>query len=235
MQTNWNLKHYFYPSITDPQLQNDIDGITTVVKAFADQWRNNIKNIQTADELKKYYEEADALYGTLEKPGLYLGYVSSLDTQNTEVLKKLGELQNKMVELEQYTLFIEQEFKAIGAEKLLQLAQAEILLPWKNAIVGKAENLQYLLSEKEEMVISEKSKALSNAFGLYDELVGSYEFTVTINGETKTVTEEEVRTMRTSPNREIRREAYKSLRRAFNNKQSQITLGNLYSQIVKNW
>lgn len=49
------------------------------------------------------------------------------------------------------------------------------------------------------------------------------------------MTEEEIRSLRTSPDREIRRKSYESLRQVYNSKQTQITLGNIYAGIVKDW
>lgn len=49
------------------------------------------------------------------------------------------------------------------------------------------------------------------------------------------MTEEEIRSLRTSPDRDIRRKSYESLRQVYNNKQAQITLGNIYSGILKDW
>ena len=80
-----------------------------------------------------------------------------------------------------------------------------------------------------------KSRPLSLANSLHDELTGSYEFTMNIHGEEKKMTEEEVRSYRQHTDRSIREEAYHSLRRVYNSKQNQIALGNIYTSIVKDW
>lgn len=49
------------------------------------------------------------------------------------------------------------------------------------------------------------------------------------------LTEEEVRSYRQHTDRSIRKEAYASLRRVYNTKQNQISLGNIYTNIVKDW
>ena len=49
------------------------------------------------------------------------------------------------------------------------------------------------------------------------------------------MTEEEVRSYRQHTDRSIREEAYRSLRRVYNSKQNQISLGNIYTSIVKDW
>lgn len=56
-----------------------------------------------------------------------------------------------------------------------------------------------------------------------------------IDGTKKIMTEEEVRSHRNHFDRTIRKEAFDALRRIYNTKSNQITLGNIYTSIVKNW
>jgi oligoendopeptidase F len=53
--------------------------------------------------------------------------------------------------------------------------------------------------------------------------------------ETKMLTEEEIRAFAKNPNRDIRRRAAESMNSVYLVHQNQITLGNLYTGIVKNW
>ncbi|NCP76724.1 M3 family oligoendopeptidase [bacterium] len=117
----------------------------------------------------------------------------------------------------------------------MAFANNPLLKDYKNALVSKANNLKYILGEREEFVLNEKSRALGVVEGLREELANSYTFEIELDGKKKTVTEEEIRSLRTNPNREIRRKSYESLRQVYNNKQVQITLGNVYAGIVKNW
>lgn len=167
--------------------------------------------------------------------GVYLSYLQSLDTQDNAVIKKMGELECIFIEASSKLLFISQEWKELGYEKIMSFANNPLLKDYKNALVSKADNLKYLLGEREEFVLNEKSRALGVVEGLREELTNSYSFEIEINGEKKTMTEEEIRSLRTSPDREIRQKSYESLRTVYNTKQAQITLGNIYSGIVKDW
>ena len=109
------------------------------------------------------------------------------------------------------------------------------LAQYKNDLLSTADGIKYILGEAEEKVLNLKSRPLSLANSLHDELTGSYEFTMTIDGEEKKLTEEEVRSYRQHTDRNIRRESYESLRRVYNSKQTQISLGNIYTSIVKDW
>jgi oligoendopeptidase F len=53
--------------------------------------------------------------------------------------------------------------------------------------------------------------------------------------KTKMLTEEEIRAFAKNPNRDIRKKAAESMNSVYLVHQNQITLGNLYTGIVKNW
>jgi oligoendopeptidase F len=117
----------------------------------------------------------------------------------------------------------------------MKWANDPLLLKYKNDLLSTADGIKYILGEREEYILNLKSRPLGLANSLHDELTGSYEFIMNIYGEQKNLTEEEVRSYRQHPDRTIRREAYASLRRVYNTKQAQITLGNIYTSIVKDW
>ncbi len=234
-QTSWNLSRYFYSWLDDARLQSDIEKILPATYAFRDIYKNTLANFQKPEEILQFYKDYENLQYSIGTPGYYLFYLSSLDTQNTEVLKKMGELQFLHTEASNELLFISQAWKAIGVTKIMEWSTSPLLAWYKNDLISTAENLKYILSEKEERTLNIKSRPLSLANDLHDELTGSFEFSMTINGEEKKLTEEEVRSYRQHTDRTIREEAYKSLRRVYNSKQNQITLGNIYTSIVKDW
>ena len=109
------------------------------------------------------------------------------------------------------------------------------LAAFKNDLLSTADSIKYILGEDVEKVLNLKSRPLGLAGSLHDELTGSYEFTMTIDGVEKKLTEEEVRSYRQHTDRAVRIESYQSLRRVYNSKQSQISLGNIYTSIIKDW
>jgi oligoendopeptidase F len=117
----------------------------------------------------------------------------------------------------------------------MEWSRDPIMARYKNDLLSTADSIRYILGAAEEKVLNLKSRPLSLANSLHDELTGSYEFTMLIDGEEKKLTEEEVRSYRQHTDRNIRRESYESLRRVYNSKQTQISLGNIYTSIVKDW
>jgi len=90
----------------------------------------------------------------------YLSYLSALDTQDTEVQKKLGELEYLGIQLSELTLFVSQEWKELGAEKIRAFAESPLLAAYRNDLIETANNVQYILDEKVEQALNKKSRAL---------------------------------------------------------------------------
>ena len=233
--TNWNLSRYFYTGLDDPKFLADIATILPMTNAFADKYKETFGKFTKPTEMLEFYTDYTKLSYDMAKPSYYLFYRSSLDTQDLEVTKKMGEVDYIYTEASNLLLFISQGWKEIGYDRIMEWSKDPLMAPYKNDLISTADGIKYILGEKEEYVLNLKSRPLGLAGSLHDELTGSYEFTMNISWEIKTLTEEEVRTYRQHTDRSIRREAYSSLRRVYNTKQNQIALGNIYTSIVKDW
>jgi hypothetical protein len=170
-----------------------------------------IRAFTTPEEVLEYYEYGETIDMVGKKTMHYLSYLSALDTQDTEVQKKLGELEYLGIQLSELTLFVSQEWKELGAEKIRAFAESPLLAAYRNDLIESANNVQYILDEKVEQALNKKSRALG-IFGLHEELRSSFEFPWTFqnledeNGVEKKLTEEEIRAFAKNPNRDIRRE-----------------------------
>ncbi len=233
--TSWNLPHYFYDSLTDARIDADIATWLPVTQAFAERYRGKIKQFSTPEEVLEYYEYNETMDMVGKKTMHYLSYLSALDTQDTEVQKKLGELEYLGIQLSELTLFVSQEWKELGADKIRAFAESPLLAAYRNDLIETANSVQYVLEEKVEQALNKKSRALG-IFGLHEELRSSFEFPWTWeDGTEKKLTEEEIRAFAKNPNRDIRKKASESMNSVYLIHQNQITLGNLYTGIVKNW
>ena len=233
--TTWNLARYFYTGLDDPKFLTAIENILPVTKAFSEKYASRFARFTQPDEILEFYVDYTRLSHEMATPSYFLFYRSSLDTQDLEVTKKMGEVDYIYTEASNLLLFIAQGWKEIGLEKILEWSRDPKLARYKNDLVSTADGIKYILWEWEEYVLNLKSRPLWLAGSLHDELTGSYEFIMNLHGEEKKMTEEEVRSYRQHTDRSIREEAYRSLRRVYNSKQNQIALGNIYTSIVKDW
>ena len=233
--TTWNLSHYFYDSLTDPRIDADIATWLPITREYAEKYRWKIRQFSTPEEVLEYYEYGETLDMVGKKTMHYLSYLSALDTQDTEVQKKLGELEYLGIQLAELTMFVSQEWKELGAEKIRAFAESPLLAAYRNDLLENANNIQYLLSEEVELALTKKSRAMGILW-LHEELRSSFTFPWTEeDGTQKQLTEEEVRAFSKNPNRDLRKKASESMQSVYLVHQNQITFGNLYTSIVKNW
>jgi oligoendopeptidase F len=233
--TTWNLARYFYTDLTDPRLDADIARILPKAREFAAKYEHTFYTFTTPTEILGFYADYTKMSHAMATPSYYLFYRSSLDTQDLAVTKKMWEVDYIYNEAANKLLFVAQWWKQIGYDRIMEWSVLPELARYKNDLVSTADNIRYILGEREEYVLNMKTRPLGLAGALHDELTGSYEFTMTIDGVVKTMTEEEVRSYRQHTDRAVREEAYKSLRRVYNSKQTQISMGNIYTSIIKDW
>jgi oligoendopeptidase F len=233
--TSWNLARYFYSGLDDPKFLADIAEIMPLTEAFSQKYTRSFAKFTKPEEILEFYTDYSELSHQMASPSYFLFYRSSLDTQDLEVTKKMGEVDYIYNEASNLMLFVAQWWKEIGYDRIMEWSRDPKMAKYKNDLVSTADGIKYILSEKEEKVLNIKSRPLGLANSLHDELTGSYEYMMTIDGVEKKLTEEEVRSYRQHTNRSIREEAYRALRRVYNTKQNQITLGNIYTSIVKDW
>lgn len=88
IKTEWDLSRYYYSGLDDPKLAADIANILPSVEAFASKYEPLLGKFTEASQLAAFFDEDEALSIRLIKPSYFVFYLSSLDTQNAEVLKK---------------------------------------------------------------------------------------------------------------------------------------------------
>lgn len=232
IKTQWDLSG-FYSSLDDPKFENDLKEVEQLVDTFCTKYKGKIK-LFTEKDFEPYFQDSETIRKKVYVITHYLGYLSSLDTQNQIVIKKEGELEQKFVELSNKQLFISEEFKTIGYDKLMQFSKLKSLEKYSNYFFQKAQSLRYLLDEKTEFALNLKDPCGGSAFNqLYSELTNSFMFPIKKEGKKVLVTESEIRALRHSVNAQERKDAFKSLFNVFGDKKVQITTGNIYSALVK--
>lgn len=227
LKKEWELDKYFYSGLNDENIKKDIELYKKKADEFIEKYKQ--KRIWSLNEFDflLFLEEIDVLSVDIEKVSLYFFYISSLDTQNQEIQKENTRFEKICSDYEEKFLFLDEDLKRIGYDKLIKLSELEIMKPFKNDLIVSANDLKYLLSEPQEKVCIKLSTAYS--MNLYEELTTSFEFKF----RGKVLTEDEVRTLRENQDREIRKDAFKCISDVYLNKQNQIIFGNLYSLVCK--
>jgi len=226
IKTEWDLQKYFYESIQSEDYKKDIEAYTIKTEDFVLKYKNKIALLND-EKFLEFYNDMDVLGKESEKVYIFLSLLSSLNTQNQELNKENTRVGKIFEKANRKLLFISEELKTVGYEKMLYYSNLEIMKPYKNPILNHANSLKYILSEQEEKIYMQVSEATED--DIYGELTAS--FTFDVDGEK--ITQDEVRTLRESPNRETRKKAFEALSSVFSNRQNQIVIGSLYALVCK--
>jgi oligoendopeptidase F len=225
-KTEWDLEKHYFSSINDPRINEGLEKDEVQLENFTKKYEGKISKLSDEDFLE-FLKDSDLLNKNTLKAHYYFSYLNTLDTQDQSVLKKMGELQNVWSEIFSKTLFIQEEIKEIGYDKLIERSNLDSYKSIKNYIIGLANDLKFMLSKPEEKVTIEMEKVTSIFLDMYTELTNSFEFE--INGEKKT--KSQVYSDRLSKDEEVRKAAHKALHEKYG--ENQIVLGNIYKSVCK--
>ncbi|MFT4244297.1 MAG: M3 family oligoendopeptidase [Candidatus Woesearchaeota archaeon] len=239
IHTNWNLERYFYSSIQDPQIEIDFKEYREfITKNIIEKYPQKLRNLESKEEWAQFFEDVDEheVHRNITKIFLYFNYKQSLDTQNQDVIKQLATYSNKLRDLEEQLLFLDEEFKAIGFEKLIELSKREDLQEFSKFFIDKANALKYELDSTIEraLLLTSQSRAGNCNTQLFEELHNSFEFKYQDEeGNENVGTEAELMFYALHKDRKLREQVHTSLKDVYLQTSHQITLGNVYSSIVK--
>jgi pepF/M3 family oligoendopeptidase len=207
----WNLND-LYPSFDSEAFQSDLKTIAELVDqsiAFATKEFTN-----TDDALRKlttYLDHGEVLRSKMHRAFAYCSLTMSTDTTNEEATKYMNQLQTISAKTAlPSTLFSKWLPMVKDIDTLLEesprLKEVEFYL---RRII---ESSQYVLSDKEETIISRLSQTGSSAWG---RLQGELTSTVKVDYDGKEITLSEVRNLASNPSQDVRKAAYDAEQAAY--------------------
>lgn len=226
IKTEWDLEKHFFKSLDDPKIKEMVDSDVKQIDGFVEKYKGRISGLSDEDFMTFLDEKAELFRGML-KVYFYYSYKSTLDTQDQDTLKAINLLSNKWSDESKKLLFISEEYKEIGYDRLMGMSEKDIFKSVKNGLINSANNLKYLLPEAQEDNLIEVGKVTSIFDDIYTELTSSFVFE--IDGEEKN--KAEVYAMRLSQDPVVREKANKALLDKYG--EHQIVLGGLYKSVCK--
>lgn len=145
--TSWNLARYFYSGLDDPKLTADIAQIMPLSKDFSEKYSKKFAKFTIPEEILEFYTDYTRLSHDMASPSYFLFYLSSLDTQDLEVTKKMGEIDYIYTEASELMLFVAQGWKEIGHDRIMEWSREPKLERYKNDLVSTADGIKYILGE----------------------------------------------------------------------------------------
>lgn len=204
----WSLKE-LYPSFESEEFKSDMDKLYNKIDELKDWTESNFNSKENAVEKAEEYIRRLSEFVTLfSKLSSFAHLTSSVDAKNEQALKVSDKLNIKYSELTK--AFVSYQ-KWIGSlENLDELFNSSELLKEHEFIIREAaDSAKYLLSDKEEIVISKMKNTGSTAWANLQNIITSTLLVdIEINGEKKQLPLPAVRNLAYEKDPEIRKTAY---------------------------
>lgn len=199
---DWDLNK-IYNGVDSKEFINDLNTLESKINELLSFDFNPKKSI---DVVRKYYllsQEVEYLSYFL---GNYLGLRQSVNTQDLEVLKAFGKLDNLYVKMKPASVKFLKYIK--GYPKLLEDAKTDDVLKKYQYYLSKLVNeAKRMLSDETEIMLSKLSRSSGDAWErLFDTLTS----TVDVDYDGKMISLPEVRNLAYSSDEEVRRKAYEA-------------------------
>lgn len=208
----WDLSD-LYSSVKDSKIDKDLANSLTRAQKFAADYRGKIDSPDlTADTLLAAIKEYEAIAVELTKPACFAALLFAADTSKPEHGALMQSVQERESQISIELMFFELELMAAQPEVIDPIVADDKLANYRHFVHHSRMFRDHRLSEPEERIMEEKANTGGRAFErLFEESVSDIEFTVTVEGEEKVMTEPEVLALLRDPNRETRRAAAASL------------------------
>ncbi len=196
----WNLSD-LYPQ--PEALTEDLNRAEEQAGTFAERYRGQVAGLD-ADALAEALQAYEAVADRLGRAYTYAYLHWSTDTNDPARGKLLQSVRERYTRIHQQLLFFELEWAAVDAERADALLEDEALAGYRHYLEIEQLRKDYLLSEPEEKILSEKNVTGVGAWTRYfDETMGAARFT--LDGEA--LPQQEILSKLYEPDRALRRRA----------------------------
>jgi len=208
MDMRWNLDS-LYTSFDSEEFKSDLEKANTYIEEFKTWCENNLHSKDEGkSKIEKYIKVRTDLTNQISKLMTFARLTSSVDAKNKDALQILDKLQNKLTELTKPSVMFQKWLGSI--ENLHDIIDSSSLIKehkfYLNEIV---ESSKYLLSEKEEILISKLSNTGSTAWTNLQNMISSTLLVdITIDGENKKLPLPVVRNMAYDKNPDKRKTGF---------------------------
>lgn len=234
--SGWQLTDLL-PDAEDATVQAHLAELTAVVEQFEgqraalaafDQGEQDLDLVPLMQQLENISERMYIL-------GAYGSLWFSADTQSEGALRYEGYMQQELTNLQNRVIFFDLWWKSLDDE------QAAALLPDPEQYPDYAYSLQsdrrfcpFTLDEQSEQIINTKdANGMSSLITVFSMLTNRLEFTLEVDGETQTLTREELMQHAYSSDASLREAAYRELFRVYERENG--ILGQIYAARIRDW
>jgi oligoendopeptidase F len=229
----WDLSS-LYAGLDDPRLDLDQSTAQAEAESFAATYRGRISSLG-AEDFRAMMQSIDRIQVRAARPVWYAGLRFAAQTDDAAVKVLLDGVRARATQIGNLLTFARLEMANLPDDAALRLLEPGANLgEYAHAIEGARRFGPHTLSEAEERLLNTKSLTGRSAWTqLYTEITSAIRITITVDGEQKTLTVDEVRALRSRPERDLRRRALESLYTAFEEREHVLTY--IFNTLYQDW
>ena len=208
----WDLSDLF-AGADDPKINETLDQAKTEAEAFASRYRGAI-NVPGGPAPELLLEALQAYEDLQERTGRVSAYAHLLydtDTRDETARDLLQKVEQRTTALRNLWLFFDLEWLELSDEDARRLIEQPALAPYRHYLQHERAYRPHKLSEPEEKIVNEKDQTGNSAWArLHTETVSSLTFPLEVDGEQRTLSVEQVRSLMYEPDRALRQKAHEA-------------------------
>ncbi len=232
MDIRWDLTQ-LYTGHDDPKIDEHLKTAARNAEAVATHFKGRIASLEASQVLTLIQQLEDLRYLTW-RPVWYAGLSFDADTTEANAKALLDRTHLAATRVNQFLTFAELEFAALPDEVLHVWLEFEPLREYRHSLESARRWKPHQLSELEEQLAAKKALTGRNAWAqLYTEISASIRIPVEVDGRIMELTADQVRALRTRPERALRQRAMTALYDAYRERQHVLTFA--FNTLYQDW
>ncbi len=229
----WDLSELL-PDTQEATIMARVSELEAAVNEFVAK-RARLNAEMDPAELVEMMRQGEQITAQLYVLGAYGSLWFSADTQSPTALTYRNRMQQTLTGLQNRVLFFDLWWKSLDDDEAhALLPSAERYPDYRFYLEDLRRTKPYTLDEKSEQLVNVKdANGMDAVMTLYSMLTSRLEFTLEVDGETKTLTRDGLMAYAYSPRPELRAAAYQELYRVYE-KEAPI-LAQIYANRVRDW
>jgi oligoendopeptidase F len=233
MTTKWDLS-FIYKGSDDPLIEKDLKFAEKTAEELSTKYKGKIqKGNLSSLEFNNLLQQMEEVDRKLSITYAYSFLLFSQETTNDTFKTLYSRMQQKNVEISNKLLWARLEISKMGEKVAKRYLEDSKVSNYHHLIQVERLKKNYLLSESEEQILSQKNLVGASAWNnFYNEFTAAFKYDVEIEGEVKTYSPGEIQPLFRDPRPEVRKAVFKAYYQKYAD--NQIPLAHSFNNIWKN-
>ena len=232
MDIRWDLTQ-LYTGPTDPRLETDHRKASSLADQLEAKFRGTVAKLEPGALLELLGALEDVRYYTY-RPVWYARLAFDTNTADEGAKALLDKVRLESTRIFEKVTFAELELASVSEAVIENWLKFEPLREYRHKLLAARRFKPYLLTEGEERLSAKKALSGRNAWTqLYTEISSSIRIPIEVDGVQRELSVDEVRALRTRPERDLREAATAAMYAAYESREHVLTY--IFNTLYQDW